>query len=116
MMSSSSTAMLQSCSDGERRGEEGWAAVRGARISHKRQLRITRNFAYYAKEKSSAGSREQVEPCLFIAHNRKFCAQTIISYKKRLGRPSGRVIFSVIANGCKCQATTFSLKLDISIA
>ena len=92
MMPSSSTAMLQSCSDGERRGEEGWAAVRGARISHKRQLRITRNFAYYAKvERSTVG----VELRSFIIHNRKFCAQTTISYKKRLGRPSGRDIAAI---------------------
>ena len=82
MMPSSSTAKIQSSRDRERRVGGGWSTAPDARISHKRQLRITRNFAYYAKvERSTVG----VELRSFIIHNRKFCAQTTISYKKRLG-------------------------------
>ena len=82
MVPSNSTAKNQARWDAERRLGSGLGMAVGTQSSRKRQLRITRNFAYYEKEESSTtpvGGRS------FIAHKWKFYAETKISYKSLLG-------------------------------
>ena len=81
MVPSNSTAKHQARRDAQRRVGSGHGLAVGTQSSRKRQLRITRNFAYYEKEESSTtpvGGRS------FIAHKWKFYAETKISYKSLL--------------------------------
>jgi uncharacterized protein YqjF (DUF2071 family) len=89
MVPSNSTAKNQARWDAERRLGSGLGMAVGTQSSRKRQLRITRNFAYYEKEESSTtpvGGRS------FIAHKWKFYAETKISYKSLLGTPPGGIL------------------------
>ena len=81
MVPSNSTAKHQARRDAQRRVGSGHGLAVGTQSSRKRQLRITRNFAYYEKGESSpppVGGRS------FIAHKWKFYAETKISYKSLL--------------------------------